>query len=171
MPKVRFPHLLALGIAAIYLGSCARASVMPLAADTIQITASAAPVCGASGAQAVAVHRAAVETIRHGFDRFIVLGAQAENNVHMAVLPPNQATTYGSGTVTANPYTNTASYQGSSTTTYSGGGPIVFGSHDQSVVIKMFRDGDPAGQNAVPARATLGDKWQEEVAGNDRTCF
>jgi hypothetical protein len=144
---------------------------MPLAADTIEITASAAPVCGAAGAQSVAVQRAAVETIRHGFDKFVVLGAQADNNVHMAVLPPTQATTYGSGTVTANPYSNTASYQGSATTTYSGGGPIFFGSHDQSIVIKMFKDGDALGQNAISARSTLGEKWQEAVAKNANTCF
>lgn len=153
------------------LASCARASVMPIAADTIQITASAAPICGAAGAQSVAVHRAAVETIRHGYDRFVVVGAEAQNNVHVAMMPATQANTYSSGTVTAMPYSNTATYQGNSTTTYSGGGPIVFGSHDQAVVIKMFRDSDPAGSNAISARTTLGPKWQEDVAGNDRTCF
>ena len=89
----------------------------------------------------------------------------------MAVLPPTQATTYGSGTVTANPYSNTASYQGTATTTYGGGGPVFFGSHDQSMVIKMFRDGDPSGQNAISERGTLGDKWQESVASNAKTCF
>jgi hypothetical protein len=144
---------------------------MPLAADTIQVTVSAAPACGASGAQGVAVRRAAVETIRHGFDRFIILGGSTQNNVHMAIMPPTQATTTGSGTITTNPYSNTATYQGNAHTTYSGGGPIFFGSHDQTLVVKMFKDTDPLGANAVSARATLGEKWQQEVASNDVTCL
>ena len=52
---------------------------------------------------------------------------------------------------------------GHSTTTYTGGNPIVGGSHDQGLIVKMFKDGDPKGATAIPARATLGPKWQEAI--------
>jgi hypothetical protein len=52
---------------------------------------------------------------------------------------------------------------GHSTTTYTGGNPIVAGSHDQGLIVKMFKDGDPKGANAISARATLGPKWQETI--------
>jgi len=37
----------------------------------------------------------------------------------------------------------------------------IAGSHDQGLIVKMFKDGDPKGANAISARATLGPKWQE----------
>ena len=42
-----------------------------------------------------------------------------------------------------------------------GGQPIYGGSHDQQLVVKMYREGDPASANAVPARNTLGPDWQK----------
>jgi hypothetical protein len=48
------------------LTGCAKSSVIPLAADTVQITAATARACGQTGAQEVAVRRAAVETIQRG---------------------------------------------------------------------------------------------------------
>jgi hypothetical protein len=52
---------------------------------------------------------------------------------------------------------------GHSTTTYTGGNPIVGGTHDQGLIVKMFKDGDPKGANAISARGTLGPKWQEAL--------
>jgi hypothetical protein len=165
---VRSQHF-ALLVLSLAVAGCARTSVLPLAADTLQITASAAPACGATGAQSVALHRAAVETLRHNYDRFIIVGQGAQNNVRVINTPPTQATTVGSGVITANG--NTATVSGVSTTTYSGGGPMVFGSHDQSLVIKMFRDSDAGAQNAISARDTLGPNWQKEMASNENTCL
>lgn len=46
------------------------------------------------------------------------------------------------------------------------------GSHDQSLAVKMFREGDPGYENAIPAREALGSKWPEMVkAGSINTCF
>lgn len=162
-------RLLLIAAASLTIAGCTGTSVMPLSADTLRISVEAAPICGSTGAQNVAFKRAAVETIRHGFDRFIILNGQAQNNVQMAVLPPTGATTYGSGTITGTP--GMATYSGSSTTEFSGGGPMFYGTHDQSLVVKMFKDGDPAGQNAVSARMALGEKWQEEVASKGGTCL
>lgn len=151
------------------LGACAKASAIPLSKDTLQITSSAAPVCGMTGAQTVALHQAAVETIRHGYDNFVILGSQYQNNVGVVGYTPVVANTTGS--VTAVGYRNSATAFGNSTTTYSGGEPIIAGSHNQSFVVKMFRDGDPAGGNAVSARDTLGPKWQDAVAQDSHTCL
>lgn len=162
-------RLFLIATTSIYLAGCAGASVMQLNANTIQVSVEAAPVCGATGAQNVAYKRAAVETIRHGFDNFVILNGQAQNNVGVAMMPPTQANTYGSGTLTGGP--GMVNYSGQSTTTYSGGGPMFYGSHDQSLVVRMFKDGDPAGQNSISARMALGEKWQEEVASKGNTCL
>ena len=37
------------------------------------------------------------------------------------------------------------------------------GKHNQALVVKMFKDGDPRGANAISARGTLGRDWQEAV--------
>ena len=47
---------------------------------------------------------------------------------------------------------------------------MVYGSHDQSLVVKMFKDADPYAQNAISARVTIGEKWQEVVASKNNTC-
>jgi hypothetical protein len=151
------------------LGGCAKSSTIPLAADTLQITASAARACGRAGAQEVAVRRAAVETIQRGYDKFLVIGGGYQSNLYVAGYTPVSANTYGTGSATR--YGNSVYGSGYSTTTFTGGQPIIAGSHDQGLVVKMFKDGDPAGSNAVPARETLGPKWKEAVAnGPDRTC-
>src|SRR5262245_40675109 len=74
--KIMRGVLLACAVA-ITVGGCAGTSTMPLAQDTVQITARAAPICGAVGAEKLALKQAAVETIRRGYDRFVVLNAQA----------------------------------------------------------------------------------------------
>jgi hypothetical protein len=102
-------------------------------------------------------------------DKFLIVGGQYQSNLYVAGYTPIQANTYGSGTATR--YGNSVYGSGSSTTTVTGGQPIVAGSHDQGLVVKMFKDGDPAGSNAVSARGTLGPKWREALeAGPDRTC-
>jgi hypothetical protein len=160
---------IAMACALAGLAGCAKSSVIPLAADTVQITASTARACGRAGAQEVAVRRAAVETIQRGYDKFLVVGGGYQSSLYVAGYTPVQANTYGSGTATR--YGNSVYGSGYSTTTVTGGQPIVAGSHDQGLVVKMFKDGDPAGSNAVSARGTLGAKWKETVdAGPDRTC-
>jgi len=146
---------------AVALCGCARSATMQLSADTIQLVTSAAPVCGRTGAQNVAARRAAIETINRGFDKFMIVGGAAENNVRVVGHTPVQ--THTVGTATATGYGNVVTASGYSTTTYSGGQPIVAGSHDQGLIVKMFKDGDPKGANAISARGTLGPQWQESI--------
>jgi hypothetical protein len=51
------------------------------------------------------------------------------------------------------------------------GQPIIAGSHRQGLAVKMFKKGDPAGKNALSARAELGPKWVEYVKSETVTCF
>lgn len=123
------------------LTGCARSSAVQLSADTVQITASAAPICGGAGAADVASKAAAAETLRRGFDRYVIMGSQAQNNVRE---------TY---------YWNQA-----------GGGSMPSGSHDHGLLVKMFMDGDPGGANAISAREVLGPRWREIVQNPSMTC-
>lgn len=151
------------------LGACASSSVMDVAGDTIVISTAAAPACGQRGAQDVAVKRAAYETLSRGYDRYVILGAEAQNNVGVVGYTPLVANTYSSGTL--NTYGNTGSYSGSSNTYVSGGQPIMGGTHDQKLAVKMFQATDPAAANAVDARRVLGPDWQKVLAkGPGSTC-
>lgn len=148
---------------------CAGAATMPLSNDTVQITSRAAPVCGSEGAERIALRQASVETIRRGFDRFVILDAAARSDVGVVGYTPVIAQT--TGTATATTYGNHATAYGTATTTYSGGQPIIAGSHKQGLIVKMFKDGDPAGANAISARGELGPKWAEYVKREAITCF
>ncbi|MBU2581135.1 MAG: hypothetical protein KJ622_05390 [Alphaproteobacteria bacterium] len=158
------PATLSLGLAA-----CAHATVIPLSNDTIQITSAAAPVCGMTGAQKVALRGAAVETIKRGYDRFLITGGAYANNVAVVGHTPVVARTSGSGYGTV--YGNNVSMTTGSTTTVTGGQPIIAGSHNQGLVVKMYKDGQPGADNAISARAELGPKWQEIVAAPGATCL
>lgn len=143
----------------ILLAGCASASVMDLDANTVQVSAGTAPACGAVGAQRFAVKTAAYETLKRGYDRYVIVGAQGSAHDRLAGFTPMQANSYGSGTYSN--YGNTGSYNGYTNTTITGGQPIVLTEHGQDLVIKMFHENDPVGANAVDAKSTLGPKWQE----------
>ena len=130
---------------ALVLGACAQSSTVPLAVDTMQITTRAAPACGGStGAQKLAMKRAAVETITRGYDKFVILGAQDRNDAKVLGYTP----------------------------VHTGGQPIIAGGHKQSLIVKMFKADDPAGANALPARVQLGPEWQKIVnEGESNTCL
>lgn len=134
----------------VAFGGCAGASTIPLAQDTVQITARAAPICGAVGAEKIAIRQAAVETIRRGYDRFIVLNAQAGGTY--AGSTPIVVQRLGGGMAMA-----------------SGGTPMI--APNQGLVVKMFKDSDPAASNALSARDTLGADWQDQVKKNTINCL
>lgn len=156
-------------IAVLALCGCASSSVMDVASDTVTISTSAAPACGQRGAQEVAVRRAAYETLRRVFDKYVILDADAQSNVGVVGYTPLTSNTYSSGTL--NTYGNIGTYSGSSNTYYSGGQPIIGGTHDQKLAVKMFRQSDPGAARAVDARRVLGPEWQSIVAkGPGSTC-
>jgi hypothetical protein len=141
--------LLPIGLALLLVG-CTQTSTIPVSQDTFQITSNTAPVCGPAAAQRVAVRQAAVEVIRRGYDRFLILGGQAGANV--VGYTPTTVQHIGGGAVVAY-----------------GGTPMV--AHSQGLMVKMFRDNDPAASNALSARQTLGPRWQEIASKQQLTCF
>ena len=66
------------------LTACAHSSVMDLDSNTVQVSANTAPVCGSEGAQRVTTRLAAIETIKHGFDSYVILGSQAGSTLQYA---------------------------------------------------------------------------------------
>jgi hypothetical protein len=145
---------------ALVLGACARGQAVRTSANTMIVQTSAAAVCGGQGALAASQRLAAIETIRAGYDRYIITGGEAQNNVRVSQLPGSYNTegTYGGG-----------SYQ--ATTTYQPGPTIVSGSHDQGLAIVMFHEGEPGAQQAVAAREVLGPDWEEKVKKGVNFCF
>jgi hypothetical protein len=118
------------------LAGCASATTMPLSNDTVQIMSGVAPICGQEGAQKVAVRQASVETIKRGYDRFMIVDAAARSDVGVVGYTPVVANTTGYATATG--YGNTATAYGSSTTTYFGrlsdcGRPSSAGPHREDV--------------------------------------
>jgi hypothetical protein len=155
-------HSILSSVLCLLLVGCAKSSVMDLDSNTIQITTEAAPVCGQGGAQQVAAKRAAYETLRRGYDKYVILGGNYQNNVGVVGHTPIIANTYGSGNI--NTYGNTGSYSGQSSTYVSGGQPIIGGTHNQGLAVRLFRTGEPGSENAIDARNILGPEWQEIMA-------
>jgi len=59
-------------IAAVNLSGCAYSSVQDMSRSTFQVSTTAAPICGKSGAAKVASKLAAIEVIKRGGDRFLL---------------------------------------------------------------------------------------------------
>lgn len=145
---------------ALVLGACARGQAVRTSANTMIVQTSAAAVCGGTGALAASQRLAAIETIRAGYDRYIITSGEAQNNVRVTQLPGTYNTegTYGRGVMQA-------------TTTYQPGPTIVSGSHDQGLAVVMFHEGEPGAQQAVGAREVLGSGWEEKVKKGVNFCF
>jgi hypothetical protein len=146
-------------LSALALAACTSSNTVRTSANTAIIRTSAAPVCGGTGAARVAEQQAAIETIKAGFDRYIIVDMASANNVRVVQGPGTFQTT---GVVSGNTY--------SGTTTYQPGMPMIYGRHEQAFAIRMFRNGEPGSGQAIPARDVLGPKWQEKVEAGVNTC-
>lgn len=151
-----------MGVAvAVTLSACAKTSVTPIANNQFLLSASAAPACGRSGAAKVAAKMAAVETLRNGYPRFIILGAGSSSNVRAISTGPTHARTYGN----VDPYGNY-----SSQTTFAGGGPMFYGTNDADLRVLMLKPGDQGYSQGVDAKKTLGENWKEIAEKGVQTC-
>ena len=136
------------------LTGCARTSTLPLAADRIEITVRVAPICSRDDADRLALQKAALETIRSGFENFIVIDTGGGDYISGHTPTTARTTLYGN----------------SATTTVSGGTPLV--AHRRILTIQMFHAGESGGETALSARAVLGSDWQTFVTkGAPNTCF
>ncbi len=156
------PFVLGAGFSA--LTGCAGSTVTPVAQNQFILSTSAAPVCGSLGASKIAAKMAAVETLRRGYPRFLIIGMAGQNNVHAVSTGPTYAQTQG----IYNAYGSTV--YGSSTTTFGGGGIALIGSHDSQLNVLMLKPGDRGYNHGLDAKLQLGAKWQEYVAKGVHTC-
>jgi len=155
-----FVTLTAMGFA---LSSCVQSNAMRVSQNAVIIQTSAAPVCGNIGAAKVAQKQAAIETIKAGYDSYIITSAAAANNVTASQMPGTYQT-YG----TVNSYGGYGSVN--ATTTYTPGPVIYSGTHDQSIGVRMFKQGEPGSGQAVSARDVLGPKWAVIVKDGVNLC-
>jgi hypothetical protein len=149
---------------AAMIGGCAATSVTPIARNQFLLSTSAAPACGRSGAAKVAAKMASVETLRRGYQRFIVLGTHDENNVSAISTGP----TYSTTTATVTGYGNTA--YGNASTTYGGNQLILLGTHDADLRILTLNPGDSGYDQGIDAKAELGPEWRELASKGIHTC-
>lgn len=150
--------------ASLIVAGCAETTVTPISRNQIMISTSAAPACGTSGAMKVASKMAAVETLRRGYERFILAGAGSQNNVTAVSMPP----TYAYTNSTYNAYGN--SIYGNSSTTFGGGGLMMVGTNDAGLHVVMFKRGERGFNDAVDAKSQLGPDWQKLVKDGVTTC-
>ncbi len=158
--RTNMKKLTSLTLVVAALSGCTTADAVKTSRDTAIIQSNAAPVCGGIGAMKAAYKQAAIETIREGFDKFIVFNGAAQNNVS-ATQMPGHYNTYGN-------YNGYGSW--SATTTYQPGPIIMSGTHDQSLAIKMFKNGDPGSADGIDARQALGPKWPQIVKNGIMVC-
>jgi hypothetical protein len=155
----------AVAAAGIAVAGCASTNVTPVTQDAFLVSTSAAPACGRQGAQKVALQNAAAETLRRGYDKFIIVGAQSSSDVRIVGVTP----TYSVTNVYGQTYGST--FSGVAQTNTFGGDPIYGGSHGQDYAVRMFRYADPLAANAIDARGELGPDWKEKVDRNKAICF
>lgn len=128
-------------VAALSLTACAEQSAMRLDNNTVRVRTSTAPIYGAVESEKRAMTLAAQETLRAGFDRFIIVSGGSEFRQNTLAVLPGQASgsfnQYGGGFQATGPR------------------PIAMNRFETGLVIKMFHDGEPAGANAISAREIL----------------
>ena len=146
-------HVLLLLLPAVLIG-CARTSTAPAGEDTIEITVHVATICDERDAERIAQRHAAVETVRRGFDDYIVIGSIGGD--HVAEEAPATARTILSGD--------------SGGMLLSEDAPLL--AHHRMLTVRMFRAGEGDSAATVSARAVLGDEWEAIAAqGAPNTCF
>jgi hypothetical protein len=158
-----FKSTAAVAAIALLLTSCVQSSAIRVSKNQMIIQTSAEPMCGSVGAAKAAQKQAAVETIKAGYDRYIITSAAAANNVTASQMPGHY-NTYG----TVNSYGGFGTVN--ATTTYTPGPIIYGGSHDQSIGVVMFKEGEPGSDQAISAREVLGPKWAVIVKDGVNLC-
>ncbi|PYF06546.1 hypothetical protein C8J30_1261 [Rhodobacter viridis] len=74
--KIDAALVLVIGLA---LSACAQTNIQPMSKDTFKVSTVAAPACGQNGARNVTFRTAAIEVIRRGGDKFIIVGDTANS--------------------------------------------------------------------------------------------
>lgn len=125
---------MALVASAIILTACASTDIQPLTATSFKVATSAASACGRSGARKIANQAAAIEVIKRGGDRFLIVGEQT------------------GGRITGAYYDE---FSGTQT---------VHSSNEQDLVVQMLAPGQRGYNQSLSARELLGAEWQDIVS-------
>lgn len=151
--KMRFLFMAAGTLALL---GCAEQSAMRLAQDTVQINVSTAPVYGALEPQRRAMRMAAEETVKSGYDKFIIVGGASGFSPNVIGHAPAVAQSSSQVSVVG---TSTGSIvgSGSSQSRYVGPHPIAMPRFESAITVKMFKANDPVAANAVDARQVLAE--------------
>lgn len=143
----------ALVIAAVSLSGCAEQAATRLAGDTVRLHISTAPIYGALEPQRRAMRMAAEETVKNGYDKFMIVDSANAYRPNVIGQTPAQYQSSSHATVAGGP--GGISGYGASQATYTGPRTIAMPRFESDVIVKMFKAADPAGSNAIDAREIL----------------
>ena len=132
---------------------CAQMSTVSLDGDTIEIAVRVGTICDGRDAERLARRQAAVETIRRGFDDYVVVTSVGGEHVTDEARTTARTTLLGSG----------------SRTLFSEDAPRL--AHHRVLTVRMLQAGQGDSETSVSARALLGNDWEAVVAkGVPTTC-
>jgi len=78
---MRIPALPAALVLLLALAACTQTQIQPMTKDTFKVATHAAPACGPAGARNVAFKSAAIEVIRRGGDKFVIMGDHSDSGL------------------------------------------------------------------------------------------
>ncbi|WP_255471192.1 hypothetical protein [Paracoccus sp. M683] len=78
---MRSPVILTICLVGLILSACAQTQIQPMSKDSFLVATHAAPACGPAGARNVAFKSAAIEVIRKGGDKFVIVGDQMSSGM------------------------------------------------------------------------------------------
>lgn len=153
----------------IVLAGCTTSSVVPFSQDTVQISvADLGVMCGRRGVNKVAFRRAAIETIKRGYDDFVIVDYQYEEPLRFfGTTAPQYATVPTPGLP--------GGLHDQATIKVGGGDPIYERQAENSMVVRMFKADDNGVENARgrlhSARGVLGRDWRKRIAEDPDICL
>ena len=144
--------MLATGLLIAAIAGCANTGVIPLSANTAQITVESTGACTSTQTQQLALKHAAVTTLQRGFDRFVITSV-GDSSKLAAIHQPTTATRRGN------------------TTTITGGTQW-WESPKTTLTVEMYRATERESEKALDARSVLGHDWAKIVhEGAPNTCW
>jgi hypothetical protein len=134
------------------MSACAEQSAMRLSQDMVRINVSTAPIYGALEAQKRAYRLAADETVKLGYDKFLIVDGSDTFKQNVLGQSAGYYQSTGQATIVG------GVGQATSQATYVGPQTIAMPRYESAILVKMFRNGDPASENAIDARQIVAQK-------------
>ena len=143
--SIRRAHCVLLVALVGTMTGCARTSTLALDEDMIEVAVRVPTICNRADADRLAQRQAAVETIRRGFDSYVVVDSIGGDHVEGYV-----------------PLTARTNLEGNGTTPmFADVAPLI--AHHRVLTVRLLHAGQGDSANAVSARAALGSDWETLV--------